>query len=142
VTIGNAGPLSGDDARQLLTVAQQTGRAVKVVQTPWWYFGVSAGLYALLPLTQLIGERWWVSFIAVANAVVALNLVAAHRAGVVGTSSSNAGFTATTLLVLVVLAASFLAYRETQQLWAVIAPSGLAAALTLLGGWLYRRNPS
>jgi hypothetical protein len=117
-------------------------RAVRGIDTPWWYFVLSAALFALLILTQLLGDKSTLFMSAVGMAIVALNLLAARRAGVMGGGSRNRGFVTSVFLILVVITGSLVWYGATGEAWTVAAAATTAAVLMLIGGWLYRRNPS
>ena len=116
--------------------------AVRGVETPRWYFPVSAALFAALILTQLLGERYAVYLVAVAMIIVAFNLLAARKAGVMGGISRNAGFLASLVGVFLVVVISIVWYEVAHQEWTVVLMAVVAAVLVLVGGWFYRRNPS
>jgi len=130
------------DARAALERAQRAERAVRGVQTPRWFFPVSAVLFAALILTQLLGERSAVYLVAVAMIIVGFNLLAARRAGVLGGFSRNPGFLATMFGVFLAVVISIVWYEVAGQEWTVVLMAIVAAVLVLVGGWLYRRNPS
>lgn len=130
------------DARAALQLAQRAEKAVRGVEAPWWYFILSAALFAALILTQLLGERSTVYIVAVAMIIVAVNLLAARRAGVIGAGSRNAGFLITLLGVFLVVMVSIAWYEVAGMAWTVVVMAAVAAVLVLIGGWLYRRNPS
>ncbi len=130
------------DARSALQHARQVEDAIRRIDVPWWYFVLSAGLFAALILTPLLGDTSMTSMLVVAIAIVALNLLAARQAGVMGSGTRNRGYLTAMFLIFVVTAGSLLWYRESGAAWIVVAGSATAAVLMLIGGWLYRRNPS
>jgi hypothetical protein len=137
-----AGGSEAQDARAALQQAQRAEKAVRGVETPWWYFILSAVLFAALILAQLLGDRSTVYMAAVAMIIVAVNLLAARKAGVIGASSRNAGFLVAMLGLFLVVVTSIVWYEVAGQEWTVVLMASVAAALMLVGGWLYRRNPS
>ena len=138
----NDGGSDAQDARAALQQAQRTENAVRGVDAPWWYFILSAALFAALILAQLLGERSTVYMAAVAMLIVALNLLAARKAGVIGAGSRNAGFLTALLGVFLVVVGSIIWYEVAGETWTVVVMAAVAAVLMLVGGWLYRRNPS
>lgn len=115
---------------------------VRGIDTPWWYFVLSAALFASLVLTQLLGDKSTTFMIAVGMTIVALNMLAARHAGVMGSGSRNRGFVTAVFLIFVVIVGSLIWYGATGEAWTVVAAAATAAVLMLVGGWLYRRNPS
>lgn len=130
------------DARAVLEQARRMERAVRGVKTPWWYWTLSAVLFAALILTQLLGERYVGYLVAVAMVIVAMNLLAARKAGVIGGISRNVGFLVAMLGVFLVVVISIVWFEVAGQEWSVVLMAGVAAMLVLVGGWLYRRDPS
>ncbi len=130
------------DARASLQQARQAADAIRRVDAPWWYFVLSAALFASLILVQLLGDRSTTFIIIVAVAIVALNLLAARSAGVMGAPSRNRGYLTAVFLILVVIVGSMVWYGATGETWTVVVMAATAAVLMLIGGWLYRRNPS
>ncbi|HYN73791.1 MAG TPA: hypothetical protein VES60_14925 [Nakamurella sp.] len=116
--------------------------AVRGIDTPWWYFVLSAALFASLVLTQLLGDKSTTFMMAVGMAIVALNLMAARGAGVMGSGSHNLGFVTAVFLILVVIVGSLVWFGATGEVWTVVTAAAAAAVLMLIGGWLYRRKPS
>lgn len=129
------------DARAALEQAQRVEKAVRGVKTPWWYWVLSAALFAALILTQLLGERYVVYLLAVAMVIVAMNLLTARKTGVIGGFSRNVGFLVAMLGVFLVVVTSIVWFEVAGQR-SVLLMAGVAAVLVLVAGWLYRRNPS
>ncbi len=102
----------------------------------------TAALFASLVLTQLLGDKSTTFMMAVGMAIVALNLMAARRAGVMGSGSHNLGFVTAVFLILVVIVGSLVWFGATGEAWTVVTAAATAAVLMLIGGWLYRRKPS
>jgi hypothetical protein len=130
------------DARAALEQAKRVEKAARGVETPWWYFPVSATLFAALILTQLLGERYALYLLAVAMIIVGVNLLAARKAGVMGGTSRNTGFLVTMFGVFLIVVISIVWFEVAGQKWTVVLMAVLAVVLVLVGGWFYRRNPS
>jgi hypothetical protein len=141
-TTGGRPRPDAQEASSALREARRTEAAVHGVQTPWWYFVLSAALFAALILAQLLEGRATTYMMAAGTSIVALNMVAARRAGVFGATSRNRGFVTSLALILVVIVGSIVWYRTTDEAWTVAVSAGAAAVLMLIGGWLYRRDPS
>ena len=92
----------------------------------------------------MLGDRSTTFMVAVGMAIVALNLMAARRAGVMGSGSHKLGFVtaAAVFLILVVIVGSLVWFGATGEAWTVVTAAVAAAVLMLIGGWLYRRKPS
>lgn len=140
-TTGDRTP-EAQDPRASLQEARQAEDAIRRIDTPWWYFVLSAVLFAGLILAQLLGDNAPLTMLLAGVGVVALNWYASQKAGVMGSSSRNRGFLTCVTLIFVVFVASFFGYRATDEAWVVVVGAVAAAALMLLGGVLYRRNPS
>jgi hypothetical protein len=141
-TTGDRSLSDSPDPRASLQEARDAGDAVRRIDTPWWYFVLSAGLFAALILAQLLGDRSVLAMIAVGIGIVALNMLAARKAGVIGSASRNSGFIAVMVLIFLVTVGSLAWYGAAGEPWIVVASAAAVALLMLVGGWLYRRNPS
>ena len=128
------------EARESLRQARRAEEAIRYPKTPYWLFALNAALLSALTLSQLLGSRATEATIAVAMAVIAINLLAARKAGVIGAASANRGWGLALLAVFVVIVGSWLVYDIVDHPWPVIVGAVVVAGLVLLGGRSYQKR--
>jgi len=126
-------------ARDALADADSVSREVRFPLVPYWFVTLNAVLFAALVLGQLAGDERFLAMGGAMVAIVAMNLAASHRAGVVGANSAPKSFAAFMIACLAVIVASFIWYESSGEEWTVYSCAALAGCLIALSGIAYRR---
>ena len=127
------------DAREALADADSVAREVRFPPVPFWFVALNAVLFAALVLGQVADEDRFFFMGGAMVAIVALNLAASRRAGVVGANSAPPSFAAVMMACLAVIIASFIWYESSGEEWTVYLCAGLVGCLILMSGIAYRR---
>lgn len=126
-------------AQEALTQAEHSAAATRQVTTPWWQVPISAALVAAAVPLSMLGHRANGFLLAVATGLLAVHLLAARRAGVIGSAGTAGPLIAVGCGLLVAVAAIGL-HRLTDQLWVVPVGAVVAAAVVLAADAFRRRS--
>lgn len=126
-------------AQEALMQAEHSAAATRQVTPPWWQVPISAALVAAAVPLSMLGHRANGFLLAVATGLLAVHLLAARRAGVIGSAGTAGPLIAVGAGVLVAAAAIGL-HRLTDQLWMVPVGAVVAAAVVLVADALRRRS--
>ncbi|WP_213456317.1 hypothetical protein [Rhizomonospora bruguierae] len=127
-------------AQEALTLADRSAATTRQAAPPRWQIPVSAALVAAAVPLSMLGHRAIWFLVAVVIGLLAVHLLAARQAGVIGSAGTAGPLTAIVPGVLVAAAAIVL-HRLTGHLWIVPVGAVVAAAVVLVAGALRRRSP-
>ena len=128
------------EAREALASIERAQRAVRDTPWPTWLYPVNAVLVGAMALASLLQEHGNTALLAIAAAIVGVNVTAGYRMGTPWALPTSrvflAAVAASTLCVVAAIAVAGL----TERGWPVVVLAIAATVIYLVGGVGHRRS--
>jgi hypothetical protein len=127
-------------AAKALADIETAQRAVRDTPWPVWLYSVNAVLFAAMALTTLLDEYSSAALLAVALAVVAVNVLAGLRMGTPWAVPTSRGFLTAGAVSGGLLVAAVVASRLTDRAWPVVLLAVGTTVSYLIGSVFHYRS--